>query len=393
MPGNNERISTDQVLAIANELDTYNKRLNELTSDGKGFFEALTTHWTGEASQKSFENFSNFANRYKELHEKTLNSYIEFLKVNVSQGYEETESDNINLADAYLGGDGSGAVAGGTAGGSGLNGNESSGSEQGGDGGFTSGKVEGSVLEGKLEGATTVGGVATAGSVSGSVLSGEAGYDVKVKSGVDEDGNLSLSAEGSAHASGAIAKGEAKGNFGIASGEIEGEVGSASAKGEAKCTLMDHGEFAPSLSASAEAEAAVAKGSAEAQIGNDAYNVHGEASGKVLSAEAKSGADIGSFRNEDGKQQYGAHAGAGAMASLAQGEVKGGISVFGIDVDVKAKGYAGAVGAEVDSYVTNNGAMLDLDLGLIVGAGAKVSVDWTDFAENLVTGNWGFFGW
>ena len=44
MPGNNERISTDQVLAIANELDTYNKRLNELTSDGKGFFEALTTH-------------------------------------------------------------------------------------------------------------------------------------------------------------------------------------------------------------------------------------------------------------------------------------------------------------------------------------------------------------
>lgn len=393
MSGNNERISTDQVLAIANELDTYNKRLNELTSEGKGFFEALSSRWTGEASQKSFDNFSNFANRYKELHEKTLNSYIEFLKVNVSQGYEETESDNINLADAYLGGDGPGADASGTAGGSGSNGNESSGSEQGGDGGFTSGKVEGSVLEGKLEGATTVGGVATAGSVSGSVLSGEAGYDIGVKSGVDENGKWSLGAEASAHASGAIAKGEAKGNFGVLSGDVKGEVGSASAKGEAKCKLFDHGKFSPTVSAGAEAEASVAKGNAELQLGNDAYNYHGEASGKVLSAEASAQGEMGVFTDKKGNQQIGVHGKAGAMASAAQGEVKGGFTFMGIDVDVSAKGYAGVAGGAVEGYATNNGVSLNADLGILLGLGAHVTVDWSDFTENLFTQNWGFFGW
>lgn len=389
MSGNNERISADQVLAIANELDIYNKRLNEITLDGKGFFVALLNHWTGEASQKSFENFSNFADRYKDLHEKTLNSYIDFLKVNVSQGYEETESININLADAYLDGDGSSGASNVSV----SNDTENLGDWQDDNSGFTSGKVEGSVLEGKLEGASTVGGIAAAGSVSGSVLSGEAGYDVGIKSEIDEDGRFSLSAEGSAYASGALAKGEAKGNFGIASGEIEGEVGSVSAKGEAACKLFDNGKLSPSLSASAEAEASVAKGSAEAQIGNNAYNYHGEASGKVLSAEASAQGEVGIFTDEKGHQQIGVHGKAGALVSAAQGEVKGGYTFMGINVDVSAKGYAGVAGGAVEAYATNNGVSIDAGLGLLLGAGAHITVDWSDFTENLISQNWGFFGW
>ena len=66
------------------------------------------------------------------------------------------------------------------------------------------------------------------------------------------------------------------------------------------------------------------------------------------------------------------------MASVAQGKVKGGITVFGIDIDVGVKGYAVAAGVEAGGSISTNGVKANFSGALGLGAGLDISVDWSD---------------
>lgn len=103
MAGNNERVSTDQVAAIANEIDSINHQLSDKLKDCQQTFDNLSGIWQGEAAQTSIQNFDAFANKYFQQYEDIIDSYVKFLRTNVEQGYTETETQNVNLADAYKG--------------------------------------------------------------------------------------------------------------------------------------------------------------------------------------------------------------------------------------------------------------------------------------------------
>lgn len=103
MAGNSIKVSTDQVAAIANDIDRINKDLFEKLQDAKKTFDNLSNIWQGEAAQTSIQNFDSFANKYFQNYHDIIDSYVKFLRSHVEQGYTETETQNVNLADAYKG--------------------------------------------------------------------------------------------------------------------------------------------------------------------------------------------------------------------------------------------------------------------------------------------------
>lgn len=244
-------------------------------------------------------------------------------------------------------------------------------------------KTSGSVLYGEKTGEGEIWGISSAGTISGAVLTGDAGIKSRVSwKFKDKDGNWDFKSFGlstDAKASGAIAKGEAEGNIGAMHGKVSGKALTGAIKGEAKATLWDDGEFNPSLTLGAKAEGSVLQGEAEAGFGTDQSGIYAKADGDILHAEAEAKTGIGYLgKDDDGDALYGASAEASAMASVAQGKVKGGITIWGIDIDVGVKGYAVSAGVEAGGSITTEGVTASFSGALGLGAGLDISVDWSD---------------
>lgn len=172
-------------------------------------------------------------------------------------------------------------------------------------------------------------------------------------------------------------KAEAGVEIGVAKGEIkkEGQYGSASMTG-AIASADAHAEIElktinglPAINAEAAAAAAVLSGAIDGTFGTDNYNIHTSASGAVLGAEAEAKFNISGT---------GFSAEAGAEAYLAHGEVKTGFTVLGIQVDFGLEGSVG-VGGKAEAEITTNSVEFDISAALGLGAGASISVDWSQF--------------
>jgi len=101
MAGNSIRVNTDQVAQIATNLENLNKRLTEELTNSKATVDNLANIWEGEASQATISSFDEFAAKYFQNYEDVITQYVQFLRTNVDQGYFETETQNIGLADAF----------------------------------------------------------------------------------------------------------------------------------------------------------------------------------------------------------------------------------------------------------------------------------------------------
>lgn len=101
MAGNFTRINTDQVAQIATNIENLNKRLTEELQNSKTVMDNLANIWTGEAAEATISAFDGFATKYFQNYEDVIAQYVQFLRVNVEQGYTETETQNIGLADVF----------------------------------------------------------------------------------------------------------------------------------------------------------------------------------------------------------------------------------------------------------------------------------------------------
>lgn len=207
--------------------------------------------------------------------------------------------------------------------------------------------------------------------------------------GVDASGSLSgdlfgASYEitpGSAEAEIHIAHGSAEGDWGMLHGEGDVYIGQVKAGVETEFQLFDGGEFRPAFQLSGEIGAAAVAGEVMASIGSETTNVHLGAEGSLASAEANASLGIGriEYKDENGVEHtsFGVQAEAGAVASLASGEVSGGLTIFGITIDASISGHAGAVGASIGGHVTTDGAGFSLGGALGLGGGIDVKIDWS----------------
>lgn len=240
---------------------------------------------------------------------------------------------------------------------------------------------------------------------SGSVLSGSGGFTVgppglsladvdyegsvlgyegegKFTSSYDlEDGSFGTSLEGSIE--GYAASGDVSLSSGDREVNLHGALGVVGAAGSIGLTLFENNRFQPSVGADVSVSATAAEGSVTATHGSENYNTHASAGGKLFTAEAEAGVAAGviTTKNSDGTESttLGIKAEAGAEAYVASGEISGGLTIFGIDIDLTAKGHAGGAGATAGGSITTNGVSGELGLGLLAGVGLEVSIDWSDF--------------
>lgn len=101
MAGNSVRVNTEQVGQIATNLETLNGRLREELENSKQVVNDLRSIWEGEAAEATISSYNEFANKYFESYEDVIKQYVTFLRQNVESGYFDTETANVNLADAF----------------------------------------------------------------------------------------------------------------------------------------------------------------------------------------------------------------------------------------------------------------------------------------------------
>lgn len=101
MAGNSIRINTDQVAQIATNIESLNKKLTEELNNSKTTIDQLANIWEGEAAQATISSFDEFAAKYFQNYEDVITQYVQFLRTNVEQGYFDTETQNVGLADAF----------------------------------------------------------------------------------------------------------------------------------------------------------------------------------------------------------------------------------------------------------------------------------------------------
>lgn len=101
MAGNSIRVNTDQVAQIASNIENLNKRLTEELTNSKSTIDQLANIWEGEAAQATISSFDEFATKYFKNYDDVITQYVQFLRTNVEQGYFDTETQNIGLADAF----------------------------------------------------------------------------------------------------------------------------------------------------------------------------------------------------------------------------------------------------------------------------------------------------
>ncbi|MCR4645641.1 MAG: hypothetical protein K5695_09575 [Oscillospiraceae bacterium] len=248
------------------------------------------------------------------------------------------------------------------------------------------GEASGSLLSGSVQYNGSVGGVPTSVTAQGELIGGSASVHADGEWDI-EGGDASLSA--GFEAEGHLASGSVTTTVGLVSNTVEGSVGNVGAQGEIGFTLFQDGQLSPSVGVTLSANANVAEGSIENQVGTNAYNVHARAEGSVLGANAGVTAQAGVITYTDAsgatRTAVGAVAGAGAEAYLAEGTVSGGVTICGIRFDLGITGKAGGAGARAEGQVTTGNIGGEVDLGLGVGVGARFNIDFSGF-ENPFEG-------
>jgi WXG100 family type VII secretion target len=95
------RVNTAQVGEIATTIESLNLQLAEELKTSQKTIQNLSNTWDGEAAQATIASFDEFAAKFFQNYQDILDSYVRFLRTNVDQGYFETETANVSLADAF----------------------------------------------------------------------------------------------------------------------------------------------------------------------------------------------------------------------------------------------------------------------------------------------------
>lgn len=229
---------------------------------------------------------------------------------------------------------------------------------------------------GKHSGSASYGGLNVSGDLD--ILGGSAGLNTNVRNNF-KDGDVGVGVD--AYAEAHLVQGKVEGSYGPLSGSVEGAIGVAAVSGSLGASLFNDGMFAPSVSGDVEAKVVGAEGSAKAKLGNDDVNAHVNAKGSVMEAKAYANGSVGVFAEEDesGNVTYsaGVKGKVGAEAYAAQGEVSGGIDLFGIKINATLEGKAGGAGVSAEGKATTGGVSGKIGAGLGLGIGIGISIDWS----------------
>jgi len=94
-------LDSEQVLAIASQIEADNQQLQQLLNDSKATLDNLSATWTGQAAETTISAYETFAGKYFQTYYDVLEQYVKFLRTNVAEQYVETENLNVQLGDQF----------------------------------------------------------------------------------------------------------------------------------------------------------------------------------------------------------------------------------------------------------------------------------------------------
>lgn len=101
MAGNSITISAEQVSQIADNMANQNSKLTQVLEETQKTVNNLRGTWSGQAADETISAYNSFAKKYFESYHELIEQYVKFLRINVVQGYTETEAKNVSLADSF----------------------------------------------------------------------------------------------------------------------------------------------------------------------------------------------------------------------------------------------------------------------------------------------------
>ena len=94
-------LDTEQVLAIASQIEADNNQLKDLLNNTKATIDSLSSTWTGQAAEETRTSYEGFANKFFQQYYDIIDQYVKFLRNNVSEQYTQVEVANTKLGDAF----------------------------------------------------------------------------------------------------------------------------------------------------------------------------------------------------------------------------------------------------------------------------------------------------
>lgn len=98
---NQIQVDTGKVVAVANRISELNHDIDNEFERVEKAIQRLNGRWNSRSSGVVIGKFYSIKNNFKDNRFKVMQDYSNFLKQQVSDGYNTTETANTNLADAF----------------------------------------------------------------------------------------------------------------------------------------------------------------------------------------------------------------------------------------------------------------------------------------------------
>lgn len=96
------QVNTDTVVNAAQNIRKVNSDIRDLISSVESAMQSMNNAWDGNASANAADKYNSIKNAYCDNRYNVMENYVNFLLQQVGEGYEQTETTNKSLADAFL---------------------------------------------------------------------------------------------------------------------------------------------------------------------------------------------------------------------------------------------------------------------------------------------------
>ena len=97
----NLKVNAEQVIATANKIKNLNDQMRESFSNVQNAITKLDGSWNGSAATNAIGKFNSIKNSYCDARYNVVDNFVGFLYQQVGEGYTQTETVNISLADQF----------------------------------------------------------------------------------------------------------------------------------------------------------------------------------------------------------------------------------------------------------------------------------------------------
>lgn len=94
-------VNTGEVTTLATNIDTSNNNITNALTEVTSAMNSLKGAWGGAAGEQAIALFSSLQENCIDAQRVAITNYANFLRQCVATGYEQVETVNISLSDAF----------------------------------------------------------------------------------------------------------------------------------------------------------------------------------------------------------------------------------------------------------------------------------------------------